>query len=173
MPLGDVEIRRFQPDEWRLYKAIRLKALHSDPNVFGSNHAKEAAYTDDKWQSAIVDDKMGIFGLFHYEDVIGMTGIALARDDASGTTAKLWGSWLEKSWRKQGLSKKMYEARLDWAKPHPAVRRIVVSHRQSNAASKKANQKHGFKFDRLEYHTWNDGVEEPEVFYVLNLPAKA
>lgn len=164
-----VEVRPFQPEEWQLYKAIRLKALQSDPNVFSSSFAKEAEYPDTRWQNALSDPNIGIFGVFHYEDVIGLTGVALAREDASGKTAKLWGSWLEKNWRRRGLSGKMYQARLDWARAHPTVKQVIVSHRQSNTASKMANQKHGFKFMRLEYHRWPDGTEEPDVFYSLDL----
>ena len=165
MAAGDVEIRLFQPAEWQYYKGVRLKALKSDPAVFGSNFIKESAYPDERWQQQLENVDCGVFGVLHFGDVIGMTGIVLDRENE--TTAKLWGSWLEPNWRGKGLSGGMYKARIEWAKQHPQVQRIIVSHRQSNTASKKANQKHGFIFTHAADHQWPDGATEPELFYKL------
>lgn len=162
-----VEIRLFAPEEWRFYKAVRLKALQTDPGVFGSNHQKEAARPDEEWQKALSDAALGVFGVFHYGDIIGMTGIYVDREDA--TTAGLWGSWLEPKWRGKGLSETMYIARIEWARRHPDVERIRVSHRKGNKASQMANQKHGFRFTHEAERTWPDGEAEAELFYELQV----
>ena len=165
-----IDVRLFTPDAWPLYKAIRLEALQTDPHVFGSTHAKESADPDSRWQEGLADPvKVAIFGVFDGDALIGMTGIALLRDDPAGETAKLWGSWIKPAARRRGASVPMYEARLDWARAHPTVRQVIVSHRQSNAASMRANQKHGFQYTHREDHTWPDGVREPHVFYALLL----
>lgn len=159
--------RLFTPDEWPLYKAARLKALQSDPKVFGSSYALEEPRPDEEWRHALERSDMGIFGVFHHDRVIGMTGIVIDKDDA--TVAKLWGSWLEPEWRGKGVSEYMYRARIDWAREHATVRKIVVSHRASNTASMKANQKHGFVYTHTEPHMWRDGVTEDQIFYELVL----
>ena len=161
----NIEVRLFTPDEWLAYKGVRLKALKSDPKVFGSSYALEADRAAAVWQENLVKPTLGIFGVFHYADVIGMTGIFIDGEDSS--TAKLWGSWLEPKWRGKGLSEKLYQVRLEWAKKHPDVKRIVVSHRESNIASKMANRKHGFVFTHAADKVWRDGVSEPELFYQL------
>lgn len=169
MDTEHVTIRLFQPDEAALYKKIRLRALATDPHVFGSNLAKEEAYPDAHWRAGLANpDVVAIFGVFHAADIIGMTGIALLRDDP--LTAKLWGSWLMPAWRRRGLSVPMYAVRLDWAQQHATVQRVIVSHRESNAASRAANQKHGFRFTHKETRDWPDGTQEADVFYeyVLN-----
>jgi len=153
-----------------LYKHIRLRALQADPQVFGSSYAKEAADPDSRWQAGLADpETVGIFGVFDGGALIGMTGIALLRDDPVRETAKLWGSWIIPAARGRGVSVPMYQARLAWARRHPAVRRVIVSHRQSNLASMRANQKHGFQRTHAEDHVWPDGVSEPHVFYELRL----
>ena len=35
------------------YKAFRLLALETAPEAFGSNYAREAAFTDDMWQARL------------------------------------------------------------------------------------------------------------------------
>lgn len=168
--MGDVTVRLFTPDEWMFYKQIRLRALQADPGVFGSNYEKEAADPDSRWQAGVSDpETVGIFGVFKGDELIGMTGIVLLRDDPTRQNAKLWGSWIDPAARGQGVSVLMYQARLDWARRHPTVRRIIVSHRQSNLASMRANQKHGFQKTHTEDHVWPDGVSEPQVFYELRI----
>lgn len=161
----EIEVRLFTPDEWVFYRGVRLKALKTDPAVFGSAYEKEFMRPDDAWQEALARDDLGVFGIFHYGDVIGMTGIYI--DSTDPAVAGLWGSWLEPAWRGKGISEKMYEARINWAREHPSVKRIRVSHRESNTASKAANQKHGFKFTHARDKIWSDGVSEPELFYEL------
>lgn len=169
MEIEGIEVRPFRPEEWQLYRTVRLKALENDPLVFGSSFEKEREYADDKWQQDLVNPDLAVFGVFLNGDVIGMTGVAVDREDAAKEKAKLWGSWLEREWRSKGLSRKMYAARLDWAKAHPTVRRVIVSHRKSNAVSKRANQRHGFRFTHAEERVWHGGQKETEFFYALDV----
>lgn len=162
-------IRQFSADEWPVYREMRLKALSSDPGVFCSSYEKESADPDQRWKDGVSDPDVGIFGVFYDGRLVGMTGVAVRKKDESGTTAVLWGSWLEKEWRGRGFSKKMYEARLDWVRQRPRLERVVVSHRESNVASKKANQKHGFVLTHTEARVWPDGMSEPEPCYELKL----
>lgn len=162
-------LSRLHIADWEILRHVRLLALQSDPSVFGSNYARESAYTPDTWREWLDTPDTAIFGVFDGADIAGMTSISVMRDDATRTAAKLWGSWLRSDLRGHGLSVPMYQVRIDWARAHPTVMRIVVSHRASNAASKHANQKHGFTYTHSTPHTWPDGVEEDHVFYELRV----
>ena len=163
------EIRQLNEDDWRELSQIRLTALKNDPQVFGSNYEKESHLTESDWRGKLRSDDSAIFMIYDNETPIGMTGIAVDRADSTGKTAHLWGSWLAPEYRGKGISTIIYQARLEWAKNHPTIRRILVSHRASNAASKYANQKHGFKFTHAQEKTWIDGVAEDEFFYELHI----
>jgi RimJ/RimL family protein N-acetyltransferase len=169
MEIEGVEVRPFLPGEWQLYRTVRLKALENDPLVFGSSFEKERDYADEKWQGDLSNPDLAVFGVFLNGAVIGMTGVAVDRNDPSKESAKLWGSWLEKDWRLKGLSRRMYVQRLAWAKAHPTVKRVTVSHRKSNAVSKRANQRHGFRFTHAEERVWHGGQKETEFFYALDV----
>lgn len=165
--MDEVVVRPFDAEEWPLYRAIRLHALASDPRLFSSSWAIEVERSDARWQESLRDPDVGIFGVFHDGAVIGMTGVAVERDDP--TVAALWGSWLDPAWRGRGLSARMYEARLAWARAHPGIRRATVAHRVGNVSSERANQKHGFVFTHEADRLWRDGITEPEVCYSLSL----
>jgi RimJ/RimL family protein N-acetyltransferase len=164
-----ISIRQLTEADWRLLAEIRLKALRSDPLVFGSNFEAESKFTEADWRSRLQSKDSAIFMLFAHETPIGMTGVSIFREDLTNKTAIFWGSWLDPEFRRRGLSNLMYAARLEWAKAHPTVERIIVSHRASNIASKFANQKHGFVFTRTHEKIWVDGKTEDEVCYELKL----
>ena len=169
----NISIRQLLEKDWREFSRIRLKALKTDPLVFGSNYEKESQFTEADWKSRLqksVDS--AIFMLFAGETPIGITGVSVFNEDATGKTAILWGSWLEPRFRAKGLSNLMYEARLEWARAHPSIERVIVSHRASNVASKYANQKHGFVFTKTHEKVWVDGETEDEVCYELKLKEK-
>ena len=107
--------------------------------------------------------------LFDDETPIGMTSVSIDRNDPTGKTALLWGSWLAPEYRGKGLSDLMYQSRINWAKDQPTVERIIVSHRASNLASKYANQKHGFVEIHKKEKIWTDGATEDEIFYELEI----
>lgn len=164
-----ITIRKFEERDWQILKEIRLKALKSDPGVFGSNYQKESEMTNEEWLGWLTNPDAASFGVFDGDQIVGMTGIAIHRDDLTKKSAILWGSWLEPVYRRQGISKQMYESRITWVRQHPTCEKIVVSHRAANAASKHANQKHGFVYTHKTTKQWPDGVEDDDLFYELRL----
>lgn len=163
----NITIRQLKPDEWMILRSVRLEALQTDPRSFGSNYTKEIEYDEDRWRSWITNPRYAIFVLSDNHRPIGMTGICVDADDPAGKKAILWGSWIHPDFRRQGLSEMLYEARLQWARIHPTIEIIKVSHRAHNIASKFANQKHGFVCTHTETKTWHDGVTEDDVCYEL------
>ncbi len=165
----NILIKQIRESDWQDFRGIRLKALKSDPKVFGSNYEREKNNSKQDWKDWISEKQQAIFFIYDGEKLIGMTGVFVPQDTVAKSTAHLWGSWLEPEYRRKGISNLMYKTRIDWAKNQPEVRRIVVSHRESNAASKFANQKHGFvETDRKEKE-WSDGTSEDEIFYELSI----
>lgn len=165
----NISIRQLYENDWREYSRIRLKALQTDPLVFGSNYEKESQMTADDWKSRLQSTDSATFMLFAGVTPIGITSVGIDREDASCKTALLWGTWLEPQYRGKGLSDLIYKTRIEWAMARPTVEKIIVSHRASNLASKHANQKHGFVFTHTLEKVWVDGETEDEVCYELML----
>lgn len=162
-------VRKLEEKDWRIFSEIRLRALQTDPKVFGSTYEREAELPEAEWRSLLSESDTGIFAVFDDNGPVGITAIAVDRNDPSKKTAVLWGSWLEPDVREKGLSKLFYEARIGWARNHPGIDRIIVSHRESNVASKFANQKFGFVGTHTTEKIWTDGVTERELHYELIL----
>lgn len=162
-----ITIRHLSEDDWLEFSRVRLKALQTDPEVFGSNYQKESLLTEVDWRNRLKNNR--VFLICEGETPIGMTGVSIDRDDATNKTAILWGSWLAPAVRRRGLSELMYKTRIEWAKQQPTVERIIVSHRASNLASKRAIQKHGFVLTHVKELIWTDGATEDIVSYELKI----
>lgn len=164
-----ITIRQLVAADWELYRTIRLQALQTDPRSFGSNFTRENAYSNQEWQDRLDNPDVGTFGLFCDQNIIGLTGIGIKRDDPTKRWARLWGSWIAPAHRGCGYSDLLYTMRLDWARAHPTIEWIEVSHRDGNEASRRANQRHGFVFTRRAPYAWADGGKEDEIFYQLRV----
>jgi RimJ/RimL family protein N-acetyltransferase len=132
----NITIRQLTEDDWFEFSRIRLKALLTDPKVFGSNYEKESQMTEAEWRSRLQAKDNAIFLIYKDETPIGITCVSVDREDATQKTALLWGSWLAPDFRGKGLSELMYRTRIHWAKRQPTVEKIIVSHRASNLSSK-------------------------------------
>jgi RimJ/RimL family protein N-acetyltransferase len=162
-------IRPFAPSEWQTVRSFRLDALKNTPGAFALSHDVVAQWPETVWREEIRGATQQIFGLFDGDELIGITAVFTWRGDATGQTALLAMSYIRPQWRGRGLSRMFYDARFDWIRARPIFRRVIVSHRASNEASKRANQKHGFvQTERVAYE-WPDGVTEDEVMYELSL----
>lgn len=163
----DISIRQLTEDDWEIVRSIRLKALQNDPGVFSATYEDAIKRTEADWKAYLTGTNTAVFGIFDDAHPIGMTGISIERDDSTYKNAFLWGSWLKPEYRGKGISKLMYQARLNWARNHATCEKITVSHRESNIASKLANQKHGFTYTHTEERRWPDGKIEKEPCYEL------
>lgn len=163
------QIRLLNENDWLAFSQIRLKALKTDPKVFGSNFERESKFPEDDWRERLRAEDNAIFLISDDEAPIGITAVSVDRNDRSGKTALLWGSWLAPEFRGKGLSNLMYQTRIDWAKSRSNVEKIIVSHRASNLASKRANQKYGFTETHTTEKIWTDDATENEIFYELKI----
>ncbi len=129
-------VRRLAPDDWEIYKRIRLRALETDPSAFGSTLAQASLLTDDEWSSRLTKNPMFI-GEADGE-AMGLAG-AHHRDGF----AELISMWVAPRARGSGLAAMLIEAVVDWAagEGYPEVRLWVV---EGNASAQRAYEKSGF-----------------------------
>lgn len=159
-------LKRILPTDWEDYKTIRLEALHTNPDKFGSSYQKEVAYSDETWRTLLENESSAIFGLYYQGVLVGLTGVALYNGDHS--KAILFSSFVKEEHRGKGLSKLFYAERIAWARGKGCVA-ILVSHRAGNEVSKAANQRFGFQYTHSEQVLWPDGVRDEELMYTLTL----
>lgn len=159
-------IRRLGPQDVSLFKQLRLEALQLEPGVYGSNYAKESQYPEEEWLRRLSNNSAAFYALYHNDDPIGITGVVVDWNDAE--SALMIASYIRKPYRSRGLSRLFYEQRLAWAR-EKGLKTATVGHRESNLASKRANQHFRFQFIYREPVNWPDGTSEDILYYKLTL----
>lgn len=159
-------LNRLSQKQWADYKSIRLEALLAEPDKFGSSYDSEVAKSDQDWQKLLMNNHRAIFGLYFFDKLIGLTGVALYNGNPN--KAIFFSSYIKKEHRGNKLAMSFYQKRIAWARDMQCSC-IIVSHREGNDASKAANQRFGFSFTHLETTVWPDGKLDNEVFYKLDL----
>eukprot|EP01133_Synstelium_polycarpum_P016518 gene16518-19633_t len=160
---GTYTIRQLLEKEADQYKSMRLEAIQTEPAMFRCTTPAEADLTDAQWLERIKDPR-AVFGLFADDEFVGMTSIILLNKEEG----YMGQSYVRKEHRGKGLSALFYKIRMDWAL-NRQLKRLSVSHRESNLISKAANQRFGFRYSHREPCNWLDGTTEDVLYYVLDL----
>jgi GNAT superfamily N-acetyltransferase len=142
-----ITIRALSSEEWPAFREFRLHALQDARSVFGSSYEAEATKAPQEWQDLVSGTLHQAFGLFDGERLVGITAAFQWKNDPSGETAVLAMSYILPEYRGRGLSRLLYEARLDWIRMRPQFKRVVVSHRGSNESSRRGYTEARFPAD--------------------------
>jgi RimJ/RimL family protein N-acetyltransferase len=155
--------------DWEIFRQIRLQALREHPDVYLGSYKDAVVRTEREWKEMLDGKGKCIFGLFDGDTMIGLAAVFTSRDDPSGQSGVLAMDYVDPAYRDRRLSGLLYQARIDWAKQHRPFKRLFISHREGNEASRRANQSFGFKYVGKEEVNWPDGTKAPDYLYELDL----
>jgi GNAT superfamily N-acetyltransferase len=106
-----VRIRRLAADDIDLLRAVRLDALRTDPDAFGSTLEREEGRSDEDWMWWV-----SRCATFVAEDDQGAVGLAGGiPDDARPDVAVLISMWVAPTSRGRGVGRALVEAVVGWA----------------------------------------------------------
>lgn len=160
-------VRQLTSHDWQIVKQIRLEALRLHPNFFAPSR-DEFKFTEDDWKERLSNPTSASFGVFNEKnEIIGLTGIT--RDKSDPALAWLVSSYIQVPYRRMGLTRLLYETRIQWAKENN-IHTLVVHHREDNEASRKSHQKFNFEFVKAyPAEPWPNGEVAPHVEYRLKI----
>jgi GNAT superfamily N-acetyltransferase len=110
-------IRRFEPQEWRKYRRLRLRALAESPDAFGSTLALESERPDAEWVRRLEEGTdmrchLPLVAQFGGEPI----GLAWGRIDAADREmAHLYQMWVAPEHRRYGTGRLLLDAVIAWA----------------------------------------------------------
>jgi ribosomal protein S18 acetylase RimI-like enzyme len=118
-PSPNAVVRRFAPDEWRLYRTLRLAALEESPDAFATTLSRERQLTDEEWAARL---SRGASSPRELPVVVELNGepAGLAwvrlRDDGQVTEAHLYHMWVAPQHRRHGAGRVLVDAAIAWAR---------------------------------------------------------
>jgi ribosomal protein S18 acetylase RimI-like enzyme len=123
------EVRRLGPDDWELFREIRLRSLADSPDAFGSTLEREQPFTEDDWRRRltgpvyVVTDPgpVAVGGLFDNDGVL-----------------TVWGMWTDPAHRGRGHARRILDALIA-----PDVE-AELHVNTANAAARTSYERYGF-----------------------------
>jgi len=160
-----VEVRRLGPGDEEALRAVRLTALATDPDVFGSTLAGEEPLGPAAWTRRLSPPSITV--------VVGDPPVAMAwgvPDVEDLAVAHLYGMWVAPAHRGSGAAAALLDAVVAWA-TEVGRRRLVLTVVEGNDRAERLYRRRGFVRDGQVETRPRDGRVEAQM--VLALPAPA
>ena len=157
-------IRLLKPNDAVRYRDIRLEALCSSPEAFGSTHEAESSRSLDAFAERLRD--CSVFGAFRDAELIGMAGLLIRSGAKESHKGFLWGMYVQPASRKSGVGQQLVSALLDFARSR--VELVQLSVVQSNEPARRLYARLGF----VEYGIEKNSLKQDGQYYNEVLMAK-
>ena len=143
----DIIIRKLQPHESTVYRAVRLACLKNAPQFFGSTYEEEILNPKFFFETYIETESPDhvMFGAFDAERLIGITGfnrIAWKRASHRGEIVQVY---VEPGYRGQNIGGKLLQHARDYAFARDGIEQVQLSVIASNQTAIKLYEKLGFQ----------------------------
>lgn len=148
-------MRRIVGTEWEELRALRLRALRSDPLAFGSTVESDAARDPSHWPAlarrGAEGAEEGVWVATARTD--GFVGMIGGFPD-QGTTY-VWGMWVDPAYRGTGLGGRLLDALLDWAAKDQSSKGLRLTVNPAQVAAARMYADRGFVPTGREEPVWH------------------
>jgi RimJ/RimL family protein N-acetyltransferase len=152
-----IEIRRLGSADAIAYRGLRLAALKSSPEAFGSTFERESAEP-----LAWFRDRLGkgpVFGAFRSSELVGTAGFMRREGEKEKHKGLLWGMYVRPDARSAGVGRQLIEAVIDHARRH--VELIQLSVVSDNQRAQRLYASLGF----VEYGVEKNSLKQRGHYY--------
>jgi len=143
--IAAVSVRPFRADEWRTYRALRLRSLADAPDAFARTLAEEEGRSDREWSDLLVASTSSPLQRSIVAELGGRAvGLAYGRIDAAQPeVAHLYAMWVDPAARRSGVGLALVGAIADWARSGGA-RNVLLDATEGNAPAAALYARAGF-----------------------------
>jgi GNAT superfamily N-acetyltransferase len=149
-----VQVRRLAPADVETLRTIRLEALRSDPDAFGSTLEREEGRSDDDWRAWL-----GRGATFVAETDDGPVGLIVARPHDDPTTVGIYAMFVSSRARRRGIGRALVEAAIEWAASSGATQ-VTLMVIDRNESASKLYKSCGFIYSGQSERRERDGAVE-------------
>ncbi len=137
--MGEIRILHPTPDDWEVWRTIRLRSLLEDPDAFGSTYGREAQFDESVWRSR-VDGTGGPAVLAYAEEkAVGMGAGWLYEPGRIMVVAM----WTDPAWRGLGAGRMILDQVVGWARDRDLRPDLWVA--DTNPAARRLYERYGFR----------------------------
>jgi ribosomal protein S18 acetylase RimI-like enzyme len=143
--VSTIAIRPIRPDEWRRWRATRLRMLRDDADFFATRYDDMVREPDQTWRDWVAEAAAGeektLFVAEEGETWLGVVG-AFVRVNA--LEVQLISMWVDPAARGRGVARDLIRAVASWTQARGAAR-VVLFVQEANAPARRLYQQAGFR----------------------------
>lgn len=115
--MSKLDVRELIPEDWRIYKELRLESLRDSPDAFCSAYQDELQQEDDAWQQALDLSRNSEAFLPLVAELNGMAvGLARAEVYSGEDEARIYQLWVVPGVRGMGAGHCLLQRIICWAR---------------------------------------------------------
>jgi RimJ/RimL family protein N-acetyltransferase len=136
-----VNVRRLEAPDTMLLRTLRLRSLQADPRAFGSTHARELEFTDERWSASL--GQLAWFAALEGDVPVGLVS-GVPADEIERQSPYLIALWVEPGRRNHGVAELLVAAVCDWARQTSATG-LVLDVAEDNDRARRLFERLGFR----------------------------
>lgn len=140
-----IEIVQLAPDNWKLLKDMRLKALQTDPLAFGRTYEEESGLSEEDWKAKLTDPDVEWFFSKKDGKFVAMAGIHFLKRKVVEHKAEINGVFVDPEYRKQGVGEDLMRNLLAKLRANPKIVKIDLQVCAVQESAVKMYEKLGFR----------------------------
>jgi ribosomal protein S18 acetylase RimI-like enzyme len=137
---GSFRITRLQPSDAEAFRIIRLAALRTAREAFGSTYEIEANRPLSTFAERLSSST--VFGAYDGQQIVGMAGFMQEAGPKVSHKAFVWGFYVEPAWRARGAGSALVAALIEAARD--VVEQLTLTVVEGNDAAIALYAKFGF-----------------------------
>jgi ribosomal protein S18 acetylase RimI-like enzyme len=141
----DVTVVALGPQDWRDLRAIRLEALRSDPAAYSSTYAETLTRPDEHWRQRLANDQCVHLHARARSRPVGMVGGYLGSDEGDDRVAVVFGMYVTREHRGQGIGRLLLTALIDRLAAFPQITTIRLGVTETQEPARRLYESVGFQ----------------------------
>ena len=140
-----MEIRQLHRHDAKDYFALRLEALQTNPEAFGSSYEEERDYPISRTEGRLTDSAAYVFGAFIEGKLIGVVTLMKEAKQKMSHRANIYAVYVTPLHRGKGIANQLLRAAIQQAHALQGIEQIYLAVVSENVPAKKVYRSFGFE----------------------------
>ncbi|MBS4218663.1 GNAT family N-acetyltransferase [Bacillus sp. FJAT-49711] len=157
-----MDYRILMKEDAEIYQKLRLEALQTNPEAFGSTYEREVHFTRKDIEHRIEPtvDKF-VLGAFEKESLVATARFVQEMDCKTSHKGYIYGMYVSPSYRGKGIGHELLKRVMEKAKLQDRLEQITLTVVSDNFSAKMLYEKMGFKV----FATEKNALKVDDVYY--------